>query len=64
MTSSLLLAGSKSFSVCTKHKDRYWCSTKNKADGKYEKWGYCPEGGTCPPGGGGGYHRLVVVEGG
>merc|ERR1712142_147494 len=40
--------GSKSFSVCTKHKDRYWCSTKNKADGRYEKWGYCPEGGTFP----------------
>jgi len=40
--------GSKSYSVCVKHKDRYWCSIKNKADGKYEKWGYCPEGGTCP----------------
>jgi len=40
--------GSKSFSVCTKHNSRYWCSTKNKADGKYDTWGYCPEGGTCP----------------
>merc|ERR1712002_1152606 len=40
--------GGKSYSFCAKHNGRFWCSTENKADGKYEKWGYCPEGGTCP----------------